>query len=91
MRVRGKPESSVSAALRLGACAVAAALSGACGAGGPEVLGKETAWSAERSLLIPAAEYVVLGDLDESAVRIGEFNSTTPSATMYSRWQRLPP
>ena len=64
------------AALRLGACVVAAALSGACGADGPEVLGKETAWSAERSLLIPAAEYVVVGDLEESAVRIGEFNST---------------
>ncbi len=76
MCARGKPESSVRAALRLGACVVAAALSGACGAGGPEVLGKETAWSAERSLLIPAAEYVVVGDLDESVVRIGEFNST---------------
>ncbi len=73
---RGRSERRVTAALRDGVCAVCAAFVGACGGGGAEVIGTETAWIAEGSLLIHEAEYSVLGETEVSAVRVGEFSST---------------
>jgi arylsulfatase A-like enzyme len=59
-----------------GACLAWAALLGGCGDGAAEVIGVETVWLVESSLIIPSAEYTILSETDASAVRVGQFGCT---------------
>ena len=45
----------------------------ACGNGGPEMLGKEPAWRAVGSLLMPLAPYTLAEGATEEAIEVGYF------------------
>ena len=71
---KGRSGTQVTAALWRGVCVFCTVFMGACGDGAAEVIGTETAWFANRSLLIPTAKYSVLGETEASAVQVGEFS-----------------
>ena len=70
----GRSRIRATGALARGVCILCTLFMGACGEGSAEVVGTETAWVARQSLLMPTAQYSVLGETDASAVRVGEIS-----------------